>query len=411
MKHSRLFKSAISVLAGAVILSCSASAALADDEVTLTIAARGGSHVDVINAVKDKFEKENNCTIKILGLENASLKQKVSLDSRNEEGAFDLVMLDDPWIPEFAAGGLLLNLTQNGYKDDPDFVTTSLAVCKEPYATGDTYALPFAGNVTLLFYNAGVLDKVGAKVPDNWQDVLTVSQKVKDQGLLGYLVRGQQGNPIVGDYLPILWAMGGDVFDKDMKNVTVNSQIAKDALALYIELYKTGANYDKNDLVASVSKGKAAMSLGWPSWFISGSDSLANYAVIPGKKDASSSEYSAGVIGNWMMGVTANTTHKDLAVKLLQYLTSAEVQISAADKGAVPTRTSVFNNADLNAKYPFYQVLLKGTEKSKVRPRTPLWGEIENVYGIELSNALTGQKSIDDALNDAKAAIEEVIAR
>ena len=112
MRHSRFLKSAISALAGAVILSCSASTALADDEVTLTIAARGGSHVDVINAVKDKFEKENNCTIKILGLENASLKQKVSLDSRNEEGAFDLVMLDDPWIPEFAAGGLLLNLTQ-----------------------------------------------------------------------------------------------------------------------------------------------------------------------------------------------------------------------------------------------------------------------------------------------------------
>ena len=239
MRHSRFLKSAISALAGAVILSCSASAALADDEVTLTIAARGGSHVDVINAVKDKFEKENNCTIKILGLENASLKQKVSLDSRNEEGAFDLVMLDDPWIPEFAAGGLLLNLTQNGYKDDPDFVSTSLAVCKEPYASGDTYALPFAGNVTLLFYNEGVLNKVGAKVPDNWQDVLSISQKVKEQGLLGYLVRGQQGNPIVGDYLPILWALGGDVFDKDMKNVTVNSQIAKDALALYIELYKT----------------------------------------------------------------------------------------------------------------------------------------------------------------------------
>ena len=60
MRHSRFLKSAISALAGAVILSCSASTALADDEVTLTIAARGGSHVDVINAVKDKFEKENS---------------------------------------------------------------------------------------------------------------------------------------------------------------------------------------------------------------------------------------------------------------------------------------------------------------------------------------------------------------
>lgn len=109
------------------------------------------------------------------------------------------------------------------------------------------------------------------------------------------------------------------------------------------------------------------------------------------------------------MGVTANTTHKDLAIELLKYLTSSEVQKAAADKGAVPTRVSVFNDKDLSAKYPFYKTLLVGTQNSKVRPRTELWGEIENVYGIELSNALSGTKSVKQALVDAQKAIEKVM--
>ena len=54
--------------------------------VNLVIAARGGSHVDVINAVKAQFEADNNCTIEVLGLEAADLKQKVSLDAKNEKG-------------------------------------------------------------------------------------------------------------------------------------------------------------------------------------------------------------------------------------------------------------------------------------------------------------------------------------
>lgn len=383
--------------------------AFAADLQKLVIAARGGSHVDVINAVKAKFEKEHNVEIEVMGLENADLKQKIALDSRASDGAFDLVMLDDPWIPEFAKAGVLCNLTQNGYTDDTDFVKTSLDIGKDPYAQGDTYALPFAGNVTLLFFNQDVLKNLGyEKAPDNWDDVYNIAKKAQSQGTLGYVVRGQQGNPIVGDYMPLLWAFGGDIFD-DNWNVTVNTEKGLASLNLYLELAKTGSNYEKNDIVASVSSGKAAMALGWPSWFISGSDTSAAYAVIPGKVNAQSESYSSGVIGNWMMGVTANTQNKDLAIELLKYLTSSEVQKAAADKGSVPTRISVFNDKELSAKYPFYATLLAGTQNSKVRPRTELWGEIENVYGIELSNALSGTKSAKQALIDAQKAIEKVI--
>ena len=377
--------------------------------VNLVIAARGGSHVDVINAVKAQFEADNNCTIEVLGLEAADLKQKVSLDAKNEKGTYDLMMIDDPWMPEYAQAGMMLNLTEAGYVDDKDFVEASLIIGKDPYGTGDTYALPFAGNVTLLFYNQGVLDAAGATVPDNWADVLNISKAVNGKdGKIGYVIRGQQGNPIVGDFMPILWAYGGDIFDEDW-NVVVNSPEAVAALNLYKELLANGVNYEKNDIVSSVADGKAAMSLGWPSWFISPEGSMAGYARIPGKVDAAATDYPSGVIGNWMMAVTANSQNPELATKLLEYLTSAETQIAAADSGAVPTRVSVFTDAELSAKYPFYATLLDATEQSRVRPRTPLWSEIENVFGIELSNAISNTKSVEQALADSQTAIEGIM--
>ncbi len=380
------------------------------ETVKLTIAARGGSHVDVIEAVKDKFEQENNVEIEVLGLEAADLKQKVALDAMNAQGTYDIVMIDDPVMPEFTESGVLLDLTAEGYEDDPDFLEASLALGKSPYATGDTYALPFSGNVQLLFYNEDVLNEAGVEVPQTWEDVLSVCQTAKESGKNGYIIRGQQGNPIVSDYLPLLWAYGGDVFDDDW-NVLVDSDEAKAAMQMYMDLYATGENFEKNDMVASISGGDSAMGLGWPSWFIADGSAAANYAVIPGKVSADATSYASGEIGNWMMGIPANCQNKELAMKLLQYLTSEEVQRTAVDVGAVPTRTSVFTDAEILAKYPYLETLQAGTENSVVRPRTAKWSSIEEAYGAELSNIVTGTKTIDEGLADAKSAIEAIMSQ
>jgi multiple sugar transport system substrate-binding protein len=401
----------ILVLLAVVFMSPCFAASQRDDgggPVKLVIAARGGLHVTAIESVKAKFEAENNCTIEALGLEADDLKQKASLDSANRQGAYDLVMADDPWMPEFAAAGIYENLTKLGLRDDPDFIPASLAIGKDPYGTGDTYALPFAGNVQLLFYNKALFDGNKITVPTDWAAVLAASQKLKAAGKLGYVIRGQQGNPIVSDYLPLLWAYGGSVFDNAGKPA-VDSQAGKDALRMYISLLGTGANYERNDLVASVADGNAGMALGWPSWFISGVNASAAWAVIPGKASASSGAYPTGMIGHWMMGVTANSTHKELALKLLQYLTSSESQKIMADNGGVPTRKSVYSDQTLAAKYTYYPTLLQATIDSVVRPRLVQWSEIEAVYGAELSAAVSGAKTVDQALADAKAAIERIL--
>ena len=41
-------------------------------------------------------------------------------------------------------------------------------------------------------------------LPSSWEDVLKTAKKIKSAGKAGYVIRGQQGNPIVSDFLPVL---------------------------------------------------------------------------------------------------------------------------------------------------------------------------------------------------------------
>lgn len=394
------------VLLFAIVLTCGFAPA---SQETLTIAARGGSHVDAMEAVKGAFETANNVKIEILGLESADLKQKIGLDSLNETGELDLIMIDDPWMPEFAESGIMANLTEMGYVEDEDFAAASRAIGKDPYGEGDVYALPYSGNVMLFFYNKALFDSKSLQVPTDWETVLKIAEQMKSEGYIGYVIRGQQGNPIVSDFLPILWSFGGNVFDSEW-NVIIDSPEAKAALELYLELFNNGANYEKNDIVVAVSDGKAAMSLGWPSWYISGAEASAAYAPIPGKVSPDSEVNGSGMIGNWMMAVTANSHNKELAFEFLKYATSAENQKIEAGFGGVPTRASVLTDPELVSKYPYFPTLLEATNNSVVRPRTPLWANVETALGAELSSAVSGVKTVDQTLADAAAAIKAVMA-
>ncbi|REK75590.1 extracellular solute-binding protein [Paenibacillus paeoniae] len=374
----------------------------------LVIAARGGSHVAAMEAVKATFEQEHGVKVEIIGLEAADLKQKIALDAKNKKSAYDLIMADDPWMPEFSEAGIFKKLSDLGVQADPDFEESSLALGKHPYGTGEQYALPFSGNVQLFFYNKDLLDRNGATVPQSWEEVLQRAEKVKGSGSAGYIIRGQQGNPIVSDFLPIFWAYGGQVFDDQWK-ATVHSEAGVKALNTYKSLLAAGENYETTDIVSAVSEGRAAMALGWPSWFISGEEAKADYAPIPSKGDADGQPVATGMIGNWMMGVTANSQNAELAAQFLTFITSSDSQKQMVAHGGVPSRKSVYLDSELSAKYKHFPVQLEALQNSVARPRTTKWSRVEEALGAELSAAIAGTKSVEAALTAANQAIDQVM--
>jgi multiple sugar transport system substrate-binding protein len=395
----------------------------------LTLAVNSGVEGDALKEAAKDYEAQTGVHINIAAFPYANLFEKELIDLQAQTGAYDLIMLDDPWFPRFATQGVLTDLKplyeQRGQKGpDEDFLPASIALCRHPYETGALYALPYVGNSQLFFYRKDILQKYNLKEPATWDDVLaaarTISEKesATDAGgrMYGYVMRAAQGNAVVADFMPIFWAFGAEMFEAQGRAV-VNSPEGIAALRFMLELGKYAPpgyqSFNADEVSAHLLQGTAAMSINWPAWISAFSDPSKSkvigrmeFAVMPGANQPGRAE-----IGNWLISIPRDAKNRELAFDFLVWATSPEQMKRSALRGNPPTRRSVFTDTELLAKFPSYPAQLRSLESSRPRPRTPLWNEIENTFGIFLSKANSGELSPEDAMNQANAEITRIIER
>lgn len=412
------------LLVAAIALNCSKAPQTAGSK-QLTLAVVSGVEGDALKQAALDYEAQTGVHINIAEFPYANLFEKEMIDLNARTGAYDLIMLDDPWFPSFAGKQFLTDLTpllqkrgMNG--PDADFVETSLAVCRHPYQTGSLYALPYVGNSQLFFYRKDLFEKYSLKPPETWDDVLaaakTIHEKERASGTYGYVMRAAQGNAAVADFMPILWAFDGDMFNLTQAP-SVNSPEAIAALELMIELGKYSppgyASFNADEVGAHLLQGTAAMSINWPAWIKKFDDPNTSkvigkmaFTTMPSGRGAGKAE-----IGNWLIAIPRDSQNTKAAADFLVWATSAEQMKKSALRGNPPTRRSLFQDAELVAKFPTYPVQLRSLETSRPRPRTPQWNELENVFGIFISKANSGAMSATEAMNQANAEIEKIVKR
>jgi multiple sugar transport system substrate-binding protein len=397
---------------------------------SLTLAVNSGVEGDALKQAALDYEAQAGVHINIAEFPYANLFEKELIDLGARSSAYDLIMLDDPWFPKFASQQLLTELTpmlqRRGLAGpDDDFVPTSIALGREPYQTGALYALPYVGNSQLLFYRKDLFAKHNLKEPGTWDDVLTAAKTISEHEtngapgggqVYGYVMRAAQGNAAVADFMPIFWAFGGEMFGATGQP-TVNSAEGIAALKFMLELGKYSppgyASFNADEVGAHLLQGTAAISINWPAWISSFNDGSKSkvigkmeFTVLPGARNPGRAE-----IGNWLIAIPRDARNKDAAADFLLWATSAEQMKRSALRGNPPTRKSIFNDPELVAKFPAYPAQLRSLESSRPRPRTPHWNEVENVFGIYLSKANSGELSAEDAMNQANAEIAKILER
>ena len=396
----------------------------------LTLAVNSGVEGDALKQAALDYETQTGVHINIAEFPYANLFEKELIDLNARTGAYDLIMLDDPWFPKFATKQSLTDLTalygkrgQTG--PDTDFVSSSIALCRHPYETGALYALPYVGNSQLFFYRKDVFAKYGLKEPATWDDVLAAAKVINERGtgdapdgsrMNGYVMRAAQGNAVVADFMPIFWAFRAEMLDAN-GNPTVNSPEGINALKFMLELGRYSppgyASFNADEVSAHLLQGTAAMSINWPAWITAFSDPAKSkvigkmeFTVMPGGAKPGRAE-----IGNWLIAIPRDAKNADAAFDFLIWATSSEQMKRSAMRGNPPTRKSLFTDSELVAKFPAYPAQLRSLENSRPRPRTPLWNELENAFGIYLSKANSGELSAEEAMNQANARLAEIIER
>ena len=408
------------LLASSLAAAIAVQATAASSE-TLVIAGRDGGYATALGVAVEAFLSENpGVEVERLELTGGGLLEKVTIAMREGASAYDVIMLDDPWAPEFMANGWLADLDAVGGGVDEDFVGPARDVSRYPVGSGPYYAVPFVGNVELFAYNRTLFDKHGLARPESWTDVLNAAMTVSEaeDGVAGVVFRGKKANPIVTGFLPILWSHGARIIDAD-GNASLNGENAVAALNLYLELAKYAPKgvetYNSSEVRDALQQGATAMSIEvWPSWVPSMDDP--EKSKVPGEIEIIAApgqvEGPAPMLGTWLVAIPSTSERQELARSFIDFLTSPDMQKRLAlEVGTPPTRASVYADSDVVAAYRWYPAQYAALQEAQPRPRTPHWSRIEAVLGDYLQLALIGEMSAEDAIAEAHQRIERVLER
>ena len=373
----------------------------------MTLILRGGTYAEALKASLPDFEAEHNVKIDVQELSFDDLHTGIALDAVNSTGAYDLCMVDGSWMAEFTENNVLANLSEMGYSFDDDIIPATTTICK---VDDNIYLAPFFGNVTVMLYNKQLIADAGYTPEDitTFEDLKVIAQKTNDAGKTGFLIRGGSADNIVSDFIPHLLVHGGWVIDEN-NQPTVDTPEFKAAMQEYLDLYALGGTMDKDDIVAAIDGGTAALGQAWPGWYVPTADTNANYTVIPTKLNDSDTPKNTSMYGVWCIGIPDNAPHKDLALELLEYVMSPEVQLASIEVGGVPCRTSCLLNEDVLATYPQYETVCAALQTGVYRPVIAEWTQFTNILGTEMDNIIQGTKTIDQGLADAQTQLVELM--
>ncbi|HWZ29688.1 MAG TPA: extracellular solute-binding protein [Bryobacteraceae bacterium] len=376
---------------------------------SLTVAVNAGVEGTALKTAAKEWGAAHDVRVDVVELPYANLFEKEQLDLNSRTGAYDVIMIDDPWFARLADG--LAPLPRD---PDDDFVPSCVAVCR---SGGKSLALPYVGNSQLFFYRKDMFAKYKLDAPKTWDDVLAAAKRIGEgEKMFGYVMRAAPGNAVVADFMPLLWAFGGDVLDASGKPVC-DSSAAIDALRFMLQLGKYSppgyAGFNADEVSAHLLQSSAVMSINWPAWIAAMDDP--SKSKVTGKIEFTSmpGERAPGVgeLGTWLVAVPTASTHAADAFDFIYWATEAPQMKQAALRGNPPTRRSVFHSADLVAKFRAFPVQLAALESARPRPRTKLWNEIENTFGIYLSKANAGAMDPGAAMHAAANEIGQILLR
>ena len=420
------------------LVSVTATAALAEE---LTIATVNNSDMIIMQKLSPQWEEATGNTLNWVVLEENVLRQRVTTDIATDGGSFDIVTIGAYEAPIWGAQDWLVGLDDLG--DDYDYDDIFEPVRNGLSADGTLYAVPFYAESSFTFYRKDLFDAAGIELPDEqmtYDDFAEIVAQLHDpdNGVFGTCQRGKAGwgenMAFVG---PLVNAFGGKWFDMDW-NPTIDSPEWNAAITYYVDLMNNygppGATANgHNENRALFADGKCA------TWV--DATSAAGYIFNPSESSVADktdffqapkqvTDKGTGWFWAWALAIPTSSKNQDAAKDFLAWATSKEyVELVGESEGwvAAPpgTRKSTYANEAYLEAAPFAETvensILAANPADATKDPVPYTGVqfvaipefqgIGNYVGQQISAALAGQQTVDEALANSQRFAEREMTK
>ncbi|MCX4990597.1 extracellular solute-binding protein [Streptomyces sp. NBC_00568] len=370
-----------------------------------------GPKAKVVDAAVAAFEKAHRgteVTVEYIPVETRA--QRVKAAFNDPKSAPDVIEYGNTDTAGYVKDGGLADVTE-------EFTAWSESKDTDPTARqsvtvdGKIYGAPYFVGVRALYYRTDVLEELGLDVPRTQAELADTARRIHaaKPDLYGLAV----GGAYTYGAMPFIWANGGELAQGKGGSYTaaIDSANARKGIKAYTALFGDAncpaakcAGMGGNDTVTAFASGKAGMAIGgdFSHAAIEAGKVKGKYAVVPlpGVKAGSVAPAFAG--GN-NIGVLRSTSHRTLAVDLMERLASKKTQGELFDAmGFLPTYTDVREQVAAREPFvaPFVKTLAAG---ARFVPASPAWAQIDAslVLPTMFQEIVSGKKDVAGASKDA----------
>jgi sorbitol/mannitol transport system substrate-binding protein len=398
--------------------------------------------VDLQQLTADNFTAKTGIKVNFTVLPENDVRDKISQEFSSQAGQYDVASLSNFEIPIYAKAKWISPL--DGFiAKDPTFDQADILRPMQVSLSSDgkVYGEPFYGESSFLMYRKDVLAQKGITMPaqPTWQQVADIAAKVDgaQPGMAGICLRGQPGwGQLFAPLTTLVNTFGGTWFEKDW-TPKVNAPEFKEATDFYVNLVrqhgeKGAPQAGFTECLNNLTQGSVAM------WYdaTSAAGSLEakdspvrgklGYAPAPVVKTKSS-----GWLYAWSWGIQAASTKQENAWKFVSWASSKEYEQLVGEKlgwSRVPAgkRSSTYDSpAYLKEAGAFAAPTKAAIETADptnpgVQPRPalgiqfvdiPEFPDLGTQVSQDVSSAIAGQTTVDDALNTGQALAGDVAER
>ena len=389
---------------------------------------QAGPTVEEMDSIVAEFNETNpNVEVVIDYVSYDAIHDKITTAMASSPPAYDAFLVDDIWYSEFADKGYIFNVTDKITQEMKDGIFE--AAWDIPTVEGEVYGLPWLLDEKYFFYNEKLLNEAGfSDPPRTWEEMLEQAAVIKEKGIAEYPIVWSWGQyeAAICDWVTLLEGNGGKLVD-EAGNPMFNDEKGVETLAWMVQTIDDGitnpasVSYVEEDVRNVFSQGKAVFALNWTYMYdlvnlneeesqVTGEIKM---ALMPAFSDGGVE--SATLDGSMGFSVADTSPAKEAAWKYIEYLTSEDVQ-NRYSAHLLPIWETSFEGeageqlmsySESNAvTVPMFK---EQFPYSSVRPKVPFYPEASKALQLALQEALTGQKTPEQALNDAAAKWTELM--